>query len=157
MDGRRVRGNAQRPTRRLLIHEGGGRGGREVDKFNSTDWTHRWMGCGGGEQRGIEDSAEISGSPDWVDDSATYRTGETERLGVPSSGQLHVTREAPPGPRDSNKPRAGTLILAFPPQVPCFPVPLPRADLRKESGSHHLPLPSRKYPRDLSPKKYAYG
>lgn len=108
MDGRRVRGNAQRPTRRLLIHEGGGRGGREVDKFNSTDWARRWMGCGGGEQRGIEDSAEISGSPDWVDDSATYRTGEMERLGVPSSGQLHVTREAP---QDQETPTSLVLGL----------------------------------------------
>ena len=44
MDGRRVRGNAQRPTGRLLIHEGGGRGGRErwTNSVTQTGPADRW-------------------------------------------------------------------------------------------------------------------
>ena len=44
MDGRRVRGNAQKPTGRLLIHEGGGRGGRErwTNSIAVTGPADRW-------------------------------------------------------------------------------------------------------------------
>ena len=94
-----------------------------MDKFSNTDWTRRQMGCGEGEQRGIEDSAEVSGSPDWVDDGAPYTTGEMERLGAPWPGQLHVTREAPQDQETSTSLVPGLCFWLFHHRSPAFQSP----------------------------------
>lgn len=80
-----VRGEAGKPTGRLLIQEGGSRGGREVGKFkrySEAGLTGLQDGLAWGEDSegaGNRGSHPGSGSHNWVDNGATYnRAGRVQ-------------------------------------------------------------------------------